>query len=161
MNLTSDAPDHQSRCFWYGGHEPHCGYENRAGIAKGGKKLSDIDEVSDFWPDNEIVRTDMLDYPYKVEHFDTHLDDLAKNPLCLHNVATDSKHATTKKKLSEQMTRELETQDDPRMFGRGDVFDKYPYADASGRNFYERYMRGETTRAGWVNPTDFENEPIE
>ena len=28
-------------------------------------------------------------------------------------------------------------------------------------NFYERYMRGEKLRAGWVNPTDFEKKPLD
>jgi hypothetical protein len=34
-------------------------------------------------------------------------------------------------------------------------------ADAPGRNFYERYMRRGKLRAGWVNPTDFEKEPLD
>jgi len=59
--------------FWYGGLEPHRRYEYGAGIKHGGKKLSDIDEVPSFWPDNEKVRTDMLDYAYEIEHFDKHL----------------------------------------------------------------------------------------
>jgi len=47
------------------------------------------------------------------------------------------------------------------MFGRGHVCDMYPYADDSGRKFYERYMRGEKLRAGWVSPTDFEEETLD
>ena len=60
-------------CFWYGCREPHRGYEFGSGIDKGGKQLSDVDEVFPFWPDNETVRTDLLDYAYEVEHFDKHL----------------------------------------------------------------------------------------
>ncbi|MBN2294752.1 MAG: sulfatase, partial [Pirellulales bacterium] len=60
-------------CFWYGGHEPHRRYEYGSGIAKGGKKVSDIEQVPDFWPDNETVRIDMLDYAYEIEYFDKHL----------------------------------------------------------------------------------------
>lgn len=60
-------------CFWYGGHEPHRVYEYGSGVAKGGKKLSDIDQVPDFWPDTDSVRTDMLDYAYEIEYFDQHL----------------------------------------------------------------------------------------
>lgn len=60
-------------CFWYGGVEPHRTYEYGSGIAKGGKKLSDIDRVPAYWPDNETVRNDMLDYAFEVEHFDRHL----------------------------------------------------------------------------------------
>jgi hypothetical protein len=29
------------------------------------------------------------------------------------------------------------------------------------RGFYERYMRGEKLRAGWVSPSDFEKKPVE
>lgn len=63
----------QPWCFWYGTTEPHRGYQWQVGINNAGKKLSDIDVVPSFWPDNEITRTDMLDYAYEVEHFDRHL----------------------------------------------------------------------------------------
>ncbi len=60
-------------CFWYGSTEPHRKYEYGSGISKGGKKTGDIDKVYAFWPDDEVVRTDMLDYAYEIEHFDNHL----------------------------------------------------------------------------------------
>jgi len=60
-------------CFWYGAVEPHRGYEFGSGVAKGGKKLSDVDHVPRFWPDNDAVRNDILDYAFEVEHFDRHL----------------------------------------------------------------------------------------
>ncbi len=63
-------------CFWYGGYEPHRAYEYGTGIGKGKKELSDIKEVPAFWPDNETVRTDMLDYAYEVEYFDFHLEKI-------------------------------------------------------------------------------------
>ena len=44
-----------------------------SGVAKGGKRLSDIERVPAYWPDNEVVRNDMLDYAYEIEHFDNHL----------------------------------------------------------------------------------------
>lgn len=65
-------------CFWYGTTEPHRGYEWQAGIKKGGKKLSDIDVVPKFFPDNETIRTDLLDYAYEVEYFDFHLGKILK-----------------------------------------------------------------------------------
>ena len=352
-SLNHDRP----WCFWYGAHEPHRRYEYGSGIAKGGKKVSDIEQVPEFWPDNETVRTDMLDYAYEIEYFDKHLAcmlalleergeledtlvvvtadngmpfprikgqkyemsnhlplaimwpagiknpgrtiedyvnfidfaptfielaglkwsktglhpspgcsltdiflsersgvvdpardhiligkerhdvgrphdwgypvrgivkggmlylrnfeptrwpagnpdtgylntdgsptktlildgrtdpktehfwqrsfgkrppeelyDLAKDPLCIHNLAEDAEHETTKRRLQDQAFREMKTQSDPRMFGNGAVFDAYPYADPSGRHFYERYRRGEKMRAGWVNPTDFEKAPLD
>jgi arylsulfatase A-like enzyme len=38
-----------------------------------GKKTADIDRVPGYWPDNEVVRNDMLDYAFETEHFDQHL----------------------------------------------------------------------------------------
>ena len=67
------APPGQPWCFWFGAAEPHRDYEAGSGISKGGKKLTDIDRVPGCWPDHETVRSDMLDYAYEVEHFDTHL----------------------------------------------------------------------------------------
>jgi len=66
-------PQDQPFCFWYGSTEPHRAYEYGAGVNKGGKKLSDIDKVPAFWPDNEIIRNDMLDYAFEIEYFDSHL----------------------------------------------------------------------------------------
>ncbi|OFY62770.1 MAG: heparan N-sulfatase, partial [Bacteroidetes bacterium RBG_13_42_15] len=60
-------------CFWYGSHEPHRKYQHGSGVAIGGKNLSDIDHVPGFWPDNDIVRHDMLDYALEIEYFDSHL----------------------------------------------------------------------------------------
>ncbi|MHC4994952.1 MAG: sulfatase family protein, partial [Planctomycetota bacterium] len=60
-------------CFWYGAIEPHRRYEYGSGVAKAGKKLSEIDRVFGFWPDNEVTRHDLLDYAFEVEHFDDHL----------------------------------------------------------------------------------------
>lgn len=60
-------------CFWYGGHEPHRGYEYGSGVGKGEKAPGDIDRVPAYWPDDEAVRTDLLDYAHEIEHFDRHL----------------------------------------------------------------------------------------
>ncbi len=67
------APKGRPWSFWYGALEPHRGYEYGSGAAKGGKRLSDIERVPGYWPDNEITRNDMLDYAFEVEHFDRHL----------------------------------------------------------------------------------------
>lgn len=67
------APKGRPWSFWYGGREPHRRYEYGSGVARGDRKLSDIDRVPGYWPDNEVVRNDMLDYAHEVEHFDRHL----------------------------------------------------------------------------------------
>lgn len=60
-------------CFWYGSTEPHRKYEYGSGVGKGGKNTQDIDRVFSFWPDNPVVRNDMLDYAFEIEYFDNHL----------------------------------------------------------------------------------------
>ncbi|MDP8245303.1 MAG: sulfatase [Candidatus Hinthialibacter antarcticus] len=74
--FLDDRTGDQPFCFWYGGIEPHRRYEYQAGINKGGKDLSDVDAVPSFWPDNETVRTDMLDYAFEIEYFDQHLQKM-------------------------------------------------------------------------------------
>ena len=72
-DFLAAAPVGQPWSFWYGGREPHRRYEYGSGVAKGGKKLSDVDRIPGYWPDTDKVRNDMLDYAFEVEHFDRHL----------------------------------------------------------------------------------------
>lgn len=69
-------PEEQPFFFWYGATEPHRPYEFMAGVNTGNKKLSDIDEVFEIWPDNDTVRNDLLDYAFEIEHFDKHLNKM-------------------------------------------------------------------------------------
>lgn len=73
QDFLDTKPDGDPWCFWYGALEPHRGYEYGSGVAKGGKQLADIGRVPGYWPDNEVVRNDMLDYAFEVEHVDRHL----------------------------------------------------------------------------------------
>ncbi len=343
-------------CFWYGGLEPHREYEFGAGVKYGQKKLDDIDKVFKFWPDNDSVRTDLLDYAFEIEYFDQHLqkmlDTLEKSgelentlvivtadngmpfprikgqefeysnhlplaimwkkgiksagrtvrdfvsfidfaptflelagvdgalagmqpvqgrslteifdstadgvvsaerdhvligkerhdvgrphdwgypirgivkgdflylrnfeptrwpagnpetgylncdgsptktqilnmwrdgsnrdfwtwsfgkrpaeqmfnvtvdPECMNDLAADPQYAELKENLKNQMVNQLRQQQDPRMFGRGSIFDEYRYADKTTVDFFHRYMNGEKPKAGWVEITDFEKEPV-
>jgi len=356
-DFLAARPAGEPFCFWYGCYEPHRAYEYGSGAAKGGKSISDVSDVPPFWPDNETVRNDMLDYAFEIEHFDRHLgrmlraleeigelddtlvlvtadngmpfprikgqeyeysnhlplaamwktgikapgrtvDDFVsfidfaptflelagvdraaagmqpcqgksltdvfsspksgvvnpardhvligkerhdigrphdwgypirgivkdgflylenfepsrwpagnpetgylncdgsptkteclqartqpgmerywqwcfgKRPVeelyrisadrqCLDDLAARPEYQEVKQSLRAQMVRELKAQGDPRMFGRGYVFDQYPYADENQQGFYERYLRGEPLKAGWVNPSDFEKEPLD
>jgi len=351
------APDGKPWCFWYGALEPHRGYEYGVGVKKAAKKLTDIDRVPAYWPDNDVVRNDMLDYAFEVEHFDRHLGrmlrqleargeldntlvvatsdhgmpfprckgqpydhsnhiplairwpqgirapgrvvddyvsfvdlaptfievaglqwsatgmqptagrslvelfrseksgrivaqrdhvligkerhdvgrpddqgypirgivkggmvyvqnfevsrwpagnpetgylncdgsptktevlksrrdpstrhiwelcfgkraavelyDLRTDPDCVTNLAGRPERRDVEAALRGQMVAELESQRDPRMFGKGGIFDTYPYADKRTRGFWERYRRGEKVRAGWVNSSDFEEVSAE
>jgi hypothetical protein len=51
---------------------------------------------------------------------------------------------------------QLKAQEDPRILGNGAIFDNYQYAQEIQRNFYERFMKGESFQTGWVNDSDFE-----
>ena len=72
-DFLAARPAGEPWCFWYGSTEPHREYEYGSGVSKGGKRLEDIDRVPAYWPDNEAIRNDMLDYALEVEHFDRHL----------------------------------------------------------------------------------------
>lgn len=61
--------------FWFGSHHPHRGYKRDEGIAAG-KKITDIDRVPAYWPDNELIRRDMLDYAVEVEAYDAEVGSL-------------------------------------------------------------------------------------
>jgi N-sulfoglucosamine sulfohydrolase len=84
------------------------------------------------------------------------LYDLRTDPDCVLNLAADSGEIV--RSLRERMEARLRAQDDPRMFGKGHLFDEYK--PTSGDGFYELFMRGEKVNAGWVNPTDFEKQPV-
>ncbi len=86
------------------------------------------------------------------------LYQISKDAACMHNLAIDPEHVGIMGSLKNQLFDELQEQGDPRMFGKGHVFDEYQYANENNRNFYERYMKGEDVKAGWVNESDFEKD---
>ena len=352
-DFLDQAPQSKPFCFWYGAAEPHRRYEYMSGVQKGNKTLADIDHVPAFWPDNKVVRHDMLDYALEVEHFDQHLNEMlqelesrgllantlvivtadngmpfprvkgqeyemsnhlplaimwpdgikqpgrtvedlvsfidfaptflevagidwdqsgmatspgrsltgvfgetpkephreflligkerhdvgrpqdagypirgivqgpfilirnfktdrwpAGNPQtgylntdgsptkteilnshrqgtkenhwelafgfrpeyemfnietdreCMNNIADAERYAEIRAQMERTMTQALRTEGDPRVLGKGDVFDHYPYANTREKSFYSRYLEDPTSvRAGWVNPNDFETSP--
>lgn len=58
-------------CFWFGGQEPHRAYEQGSGVRSGRDPASV--KVPAYYPDNRVIRSDMLDYALEVEWFDSHL----------------------------------------------------------------------------------------
>ena len=70
-DFLKERPEGTPFCFWYGGHEPHRRYEEGEGL-RSGKKLSDVD-VPGYLPDDDIVKSDLLDYAFETEWFDRHL----------------------------------------------------------------------------------------
>ena len=95
------------------------------------------------------------------KRLDEELYRLDVDPACVENLADVREYAARKQTLRRRLLETLEEQADPRMRGEGGRFDEYLYADESGRDFYERFMRGEDLNTGWVEPTDFEQETLE
>ncbi len=69
--LTGKSPE-KPFCFWYGCFEPHRHYAEGEGI-RAGKKPEDISYIPSYLPDNEIVRSDFLDYANEIDWFDLQL----------------------------------------------------------------------------------------
>ena len=59
--------------FWMGIREPHRKYQYGTGLSLTGKTADDVDRVPSYWPDNEVVRTDLLDFAYEIEYYDAHI----------------------------------------------------------------------------------------
>lgn len=55
------------------------------------------------------------------------LYDIKNDPDCVNNLAASADHAKLKNELFAQMTEELTVQGDPRILGKGEIFDYYPY----------------------------------
>jgi N-sulfoglucosamine sulfohydrolase len=55
--------------YWFGSTNPHRPYVLDSGLSAG-KKPADVDRVPKFWPDNDTVRRDMLDYAIEIEAYD-------------------------------------------------------------------------------------------
>ncbi len=60
---------------------------------------------------------------------------------CIHNLADDPNLSEIKSQLKAEMEAQLRAEGDPRMFGKGAIFDNYPYGKASRRGYYEACVR--------------------
>lgn len=69
--FLSEKPKDKPFFFWYGGHEPHRNYEDGSGMAAG--LTSEHLTVPPFLPNNELVKSDLLDYALEIEWFDKQL----------------------------------------------------------------------------------------
>tara|TARA_R110000850_G_scaffold14189_2_gene45468 strand:+ start:204 stop:1706 length:1503 start_codon:yes stop_codon:yes gene_type:complete len=69
--FLAKAPEDQPFCFWLGTSEPHRSYQPGSGIETGKDPADAI--VPSIFPDNDLVRSDILDYLVEVEHFDQHV----------------------------------------------------------------------------------------
>ena len=81
------------------------------------------------------------------------LYNLDEDPACVRNLASDLEYAPAKEALESQLVSELEAQQDPRMFGQGDVFDSYPVA-TRWAGYYEKFLAGEMEIGTWLIESD-------
>ena len=130
---------------WPAGN-PETGYTN----TDGSPTKTEILELNRKGENKEYWQLNFGKHP-KEELFQISVDEN-----CLNNLAEKEAFQGVKQELKSILESELKAQDDPRIFGNGDVFDNYtPDRNA---NLYERYMRGEKINAGWINLTDFEKQ---
>ncbi len=135
---------------WPAGN-PETGYLNTDG---GATKTSILEmrrrgENKEFW---------RLNFGKRMEE---ELYDISKDLNCIHNLAMNPDFVHVANNLRKQMENELKKQGDPRMFGKGYIFDQYEYANPADVNFYLRFIRNEAVKAGWVNESDFEKGKID
>ena len=71
--FMAERTDGQPFCFWLGSSDPHRPYERGSGKESG----MDLEKIRlyECFPDNEIIRSDVADYYYEVERFDTLVAD--------------------------------------------------------------------------------------
>jgi len=70
-DFLGQRPAEKPFCFWLGSTEPHRVYEEGSGL-RAGKSLADV-KLPGYWPDNKIIKSDLLDYSLEVESNDQHL----------------------------------------------------------------------------------------
>lgn len=68
QDFLDQLPEDQPFCFWLGTSEPHRHFQVGTGKRTGKNPARAV--VPPIFPDNEIVRNDILDYLVEVEHFD-------------------------------------------------------------------------------------------
>ena len=99
------------------------------------------------------------------------LYDLTTDPDCLVNLAAIPGYADTVSDLSSRLTQVLVSQNDPRETGEWPEgitdFEDYPYSKPEMAGYYEKFTtgwtddRGRGVRAGWIEQTDIETDPVE
>ena len=71
-DFLKDKPKNKPFFFWFGSTEPHREYQYGVGFKEANLNINDV-TVPPFWPDDPIVRKDILDYYYEIMWFDKHL----------------------------------------------------------------------------------------
>lgn len=65
----------QPFCFWYGCREPHRPYNLGESCAEP-VQPEDVTILPSYWPDDPLVRRDILDYAFEINWFDRHIGQM-------------------------------------------------------------------------------------
>ena len=74
-NFLNEREEGEPFFFWFGPTEPHREYAFRAGEKEAGLDPEKV-ELPSFWPDVPLVRTDVLDYYYEIQWYDTYIAEM-------------------------------------------------------------------------------------
>lgn len=74
-DFLTDREDDEPFFFWFGPTEPHREYAFQAGEKEAGLDPDKVN-VPAFWPDEPMVRTDILDYYYEIMWYDTYIAEI-------------------------------------------------------------------------------------
>ena len=85
------------------------------------------------------------------------LYNIKKDPYCMENLSGKAEYKTIERCMEQEMFKRLQEQEDPRVFGKGEIFDRYPDTSAA-HNFWERTHKGEKVGFGWIKASDFEHD---
>jgi len=71
--FMEERSENQPFCFWLGTSDPHRPYQKGTGVESG----IDLQKISlfEFFPDHDVVRSDVADYYYEVQRFDSLVAD--------------------------------------------------------------------------------------
>jgi arylsulfatase A-like enzyme len=73
-DFLGEAPQGKPWCFWFGSQDPHRGYKKGSGIASG-MDPSKV-RVPGIFPDTPEVRSDICDYFFEIQRFDTEVGEM-------------------------------------------------------------------------------------
>jgi arylsulfatase A-like enzyme len=71
--FLAGKPENTPFCFWLGSSDPHRGYDEGSG-ARSGMDLEKI-KLFEHFPDDPVVRSDVADYYFEVQRFDSDVAD--------------------------------------------------------------------------------------
>ncbi|MBK1880293.1 sulfatase family protein [Pelagicoccus mobilis] len=73
---------------------------------------------------------------------------------CIHDLSDSPVYQELMDSMKEELFASLREQEDPRMYGNGEIFDQYEFGRDGMINFFEDLMNGTIEDMGWYNPAD-------